>query len=104
GPDLLKLPFPVDATATDRADWSAACRAVSERCPMPWARLSAGDPFDDFAEPVAVALDAGCSGFMVGRALWGEAARATDADRAEVIERIVVPRWRRLTEIAMLHA
>jgi tagatose-1,6-bisphosphate aldolase len=104
GPDLLKLPFPVDATATDRADWSAACRAVSERCPMPWALLSAGDPFDSFAEQVAVAIDAGCSGFMVGRALWGEAARAADSERTEVIERIVAPRWRRLTEIAMLHA
>lgn len=103
GPDLLKLPFPVDTAAQpDRGAWSAACRAVTERCPMPWALLSGGGEFDDFADQVAVATANGCAGFMVGRALWGEAARASDVDRARIITQIVVPRWHRLTEIAKL--
>jgi tagatose-1,6-bisphosphate aldolase len=103
GPELLKLPFPVDtAVVTDRRARDAACRAISERCPMPWALLSGGGSFHDFADQVAVATANGCSGFMVGRALWGEAARATDAERAQIIEHIVVPRWHRLAEVAKL--
>jgi tagatose-1,6-bisphosphate aldolase len=69
---------------------------------MPWALLSGGGEFDDFADQVAVATANGCAGFMVGRALWGEAARASDVDRARIITQIVVPRWHRLTEIAKL--
>lgn len=103
GPDLLKLPFPVDTSAdTDRGAWGDACRAISERCAMPWTLLSGGGTFDRFADQVAVARANGCAGFMVGRALWGEAARASDADRARIIQDVVAPRWRRLAEIAML--
>jgi tagatose-1,6-bisphosphate aldolase len=99
-PDLLKLPFPVDTAAEpDRAVWAEQCRAITARCPMPWAILSGGGSFDDFAAQVTVATAEGCSGFMVGRALWGEAARATPTDRHAVIAETVLPRWRRLCEI-----
>ncbi len=98
GADLLKLPFPVDPElVTDHDARVAACAAVSERCEQPWAILSGGGGFDVFAEQLAAALEAGCAGFMVGRALWGEAARCTAADRPRVIEQVVMPRWRRLT-------
>jgi tagatose-1,6-bisphosphate aldolase len=99
GPDLLKLPFPVDTSVdTDRGAWGDACRAISERCAMPWTLLSGGGTFDRFADQVAVARANGCAGYMVGRALWGEAARASDADRARIIEDVVAPRWRRLAQ------
>jgi len=98
GADLLKLPFPVDPElVTDRAERVAACAAVTERCEQPWALLSGGGDFDIFAEQVAAAVEAGCSGFMVGRALWGQAARCPVGDRQRVIEQVVLPRWRRLT-------
>jgi tagatose 1,6-diphosphate aldolase len=100
GPDLLKLPFPVDTAAEpDRAVWADRCRAVSERCPMPWAILSGGGSFAQFAAQVELATANGCSGFMVGRALWGEAARAAPADRGSVVAATVLPRWHRLCEI-----
>jgi tagatose-1,6-bisphosphate aldolase len=103
GPDLLKLPFPVDPDADpDRRVWAQACDRLTERCAMPWALLSGGGSFDSFAAQVEVATAHGCHGFMVGRALWGEAARVDDADRPRVIHEIVLPRWRRLSEIAML--
>ena len=99
-PDLLKLPFPVDtANEPDRDIWADRCRAVTERCPMPWAILSGGGSFDDFAAQVEVATANGCSGFMVGRALWGEAARALPADRHTVVADTVMPRWHRLCAI-----
>jgi tagatose-1,6-bisphosphate aldolase len=101
GADLLKLPFPVDPErVTDHEQRSAACRRITQRCRQPWALLSGGGSFESFAAQVAVAVEAGASGFMVGRALWGEAARADDIDRVDLIARLVVPRWRVLVAAA----
>ena len=97
GADLLKLPFPVDPLAvTDHGSRVAACRAVTERCEQPWAILSGGGDFEVFAEQVAASIEAGGDGFMVGRALWGEAARCPVDRRPEVIATTVLPRWERL--------
>jgi tagatose 1,6-diphosphate aldolase len=101
GADLLKLPFPVDPELVGEHDRRvAACAAITERCQQPWAILSGGGGFDVFADQVAASIEAGCSGFMVGRALWGEAARCPTDRRATVITDTVVPRWRHLTEVA----
>ncbi|MGI9645516.1 MAG: 2-deoxy-5-keto-D-gluconate 6-phosphate aldolase domain-containing protein [Ilumatobacteraceae bacterium] len=89
-PDLLKLPYPGSP---------AACEAVSEIAPMPWAMLSGGGTFEDFGDQFAVAAAAGCSGFMVGRALWGEAARAAPAERSAVITDLVRPRFAQLVAL-----
>jgi tagatose 1,6-diphosphate aldolase len=96
GPDLLKLPFPVDPGDPDDDHWYAACRAISELVPMPWVLLSGGGSFETYARQVEVAVSAGGSGFMVGRALWGEAALAPASQRAELLETVVRPRMRRL--------
>ena len=97
GPALLKLPFPVDPSVeADRSVWAHWCRAMTERCDMPWAMLSGGGSFEVFEAQVDVALASGCSGFMVGRALWGEAALASGAERSRLIDELVVPRFQRL--------
>ncbi|MFM8312037.1 MAG: hypothetical protein ACKOAZ_09070 [Ilumatobacteraceae bacterium] len=94
GPDLLKLPFPVDPGAeVSSADRIAACRQITAACAQPWAILSGGGTFESFADQVRDAIAGGASGFMVGRALWAEAARATGADRARALADIVLPRW-----------
>lgn len=94
-PDLLKLPFPVDPdVVTDTAQRVAACRRISDVCRQPWAILSGGGTFESFAEQVRDAMEGGASGFMVGRALWGEAARARGAERQRIIDEVVLPRWR----------
>ena len=98
GPDLLKLPYPGTAEA---------CADVTEICahpprsdgPLPWAMLSGGGSFDDFADQFAIASHAGCSGFMVGRALWGEAVEAPAADRALLLREQVRPRFERLISL-----
>jgi tagatose-1,6-bisphosphate aldolase len=100
GPDLLKLPFPVDPTiVTDQRARTEACATVTERCRQPWALLSGGGSFDVFAEQVTAALAGGCAGFMVGRALWGEAATCPAERRPAVIDDVVLPRWHHLTRI-----
>lgn len=100
GADLLKLPFPVDpGLETDHGRRVDACRRVTERCVQPWALLSGGGTFESFAEQVAAAVEGGGAGFMVGRALWGEAARCRPDERGDVIAEVVLPRWDRLLAI-----
>ena len=89
-PDLLKLPYP---------GTRAACEDITDVAAMPWAMLSGGGAFDDFVDQFAVAVEAGCSGFMVGRALWGEAVKAPPAGRVATITHVVRPRFERLLAI-----
>lgn len=94
GPDLLKLPYPGSNEACEQVT-----EIVAEAGGMPWAMLSGGGSFDDFAEQFTIAADAGCSGFMVGRALWGEAVRAAPNDRAKLLATVVRPRFARLIQL-----
>ncbi|MCP4227355.1 MAG: hypothetical protein GY773_28760 [Actinomycetia bacterium] len=94
GPQLLKLPFPVDPSlVTETAERVEACQKVSDRCPMPWALLSGGGSFGSFLDQVSDATAGGCSGFMVGRALWGDAVTAPAPQRQELIETQVRARF-----------
>jgi tagatose-1,6-bisphosphate aldolase len=99
-PDLLKLPFPVDAGHDQDTDhWFAACRTISELAHMPWVLLSGGGSFEAFAAQLTVAVDAGCAGFMVGRALWGEAALAPRLERQGLLDTTVRHRMKTLRGI-----
>ena len=100
GADLLKLPFPVDITDDPDDDhWYASCRVISETVAQPWTLLSGGGTFDDFARQLTVAMAAGCHGFMVGRALWGEAAKAEPAERSAMLSGEVARRFTHLRDI-----
>jgi tagatose 1,6-diphosphate aldolase len=101
GPDVLKLQFPVDRRhEPDEAVWSAACAELNDASPAPWALLSSGDPFDVFKTQLQIACEAGCSGFMAGRAVWSEIATTAGLDRAAVLEETIVPRMEELNQIA----
>lgn len=101
GPDVLKLQFPVDTIyEKDRAVWDDACAELAEACPVPWALLSGGDPFDLFVQQVRVACEAGASGFLVGRALWGDVVTAAPEDRAVAIQERLRPMFAHLADIA----
>ncbi len=96
-PDLLKLPFPVDATHdADTDHWAATCTTISTLAHMPWVMLSGGGDFELYAQQLEVAVGAGCSGFMVGRALWGDALKAPAAERHGLLIDQVLPRMQRL--------
>jgi tagatose-1,6-bisphosphate aldolase len=101
GPDILKVQFPADTTGViDRSEWKDACVELDEASPVPWTLLSGGDPIDSFVEQVAIACDAGASGFLVGRALWADAVRASGAHRQALIDSFVRPRFAELADIA----
>jgi Tagatose-1,6-bisphosphate aldolase len=90
GPDLLKLEWPGD---------DDGCLEITRVCgSVPWALLSAGIDYEKFVERVVTAMDAGASGFIAGRALWGEAVGFSGAERSHFLKTIAVERMAGLTE------
>jgi tagatose 1,6-diphosphate aldolase/sulfofructosephosphate aldolase len=84
GPDLLKLEWPGDADG---------CKQLSKVCgTVPWALLSAGVAYQQFVDRVLVAMDAGATGYIAGRAFWGEAAGFTGAERRRFLQTTGVER------------
>ncbi len=89
GPMLLKLPYP----------GAGACGRLTEACgDHPWALLSWGVPYEQYAAQLVEAAENGCSGFTVGRALWREA--VDEATRAEFNGGLLGERFAELCSIA----
>lgn len=104
GPDVLKVQFPVDTRfESDRTVWVEACRELNEAAVVPWAVLSGGDPYELFRDQVQVACEAGASGFMVGRALWGDYVTAAAGDQERLMDEVVRPRFMELCSLARHH-
>lgn len=105
GADILKLEFPVDVSVEiDVAVWEEACHLLSS-IGKPWVLLSAGVDFETFCQQVDVACKAGASGFIAGRAVWGDACKILDSHkRIEWLESVGVERMKRLIAIANQYA
>ncbi len=89
GPMILKVPFP----------GKGACDELNEATgTQPWALLSWGVPYEVFRDQLSEAVEHGCAGFTVGRALWREAL-ATET-RAQAVQDVVKPRFAELCAIA----
>lgn len=100
GVDVLKLQFPVDIQQTpDESAWLAACKAVNAACGVPWVLLSAGVDYATFARQARIACQAGASGVIAGRAIWGEAVTLHGADRTRFIRETGVARMRELAAL-----
>jgi tagatose-1,6-bisphosphate aldolase len=75
GPDLLKLEYPGSPEA---------CRRLAGAISVPWAVLSAGVGFDEFADVLRISCDeGGASGFIAGRAVWKDAVGMAPGPRLE---------------------
>jgi len=98
GAAVLKLPFPGRGRAAPQVA-AAACEQITGLCPMPWAVLSGGGTFESFEAQLTLARRAGCAGFMVGRALWGDVIGVPADDRRRLLTRVVAPRLERLGDI-----
>jgi tagatose-1,6-bisphosphate aldolase len=73
GPDIMKVEFPgAIGTADEQAAAADNCAELDEGLDVPWVLLSAGVKFEGFVEQVRIASAAGASGFMAGRAIWGD--------------------------------
>lgn len=105
GADILKLEFPIDIQQEqDEKIWFEACEELSASVDVPWVLLSAGVDFEIFTRQLKIACQAGASGFIVGRALWGDAAKITSRDeRKNWLQTIGKKRLNMLASIASLY-
>lgn len=69
GIDLLKTEFP--GSLEDKIEKNETkCKKLTKVSKVPWVLLSRGIDFEKFKEQLRISMKFGCSGFMVGRALW----------------------------------
>jgi tagatose-1,6-bisphosphate aldolase len=74
GADILKVQFPGSVgSAQERASAAASARELDAGLTVPWVLLSEGAGFDDFAVQMEITARAGASGYIAGRAVWGDA-------------------------------
>ena len=99
GADLLKLPFPVrDPRATDEATARAACRALGDACgETPWVLLggSGATDVDALVHQIRLAGEAGASGFLAGRAIWGPVLRGDPEETRRLAPDVAVAAFNR---------
>ena len=74
-----------------------ACAAMTHAVPTPWVVLSSGVDPDDFPRAVEIAVGAGASGFLAGRAVWQSSIAAPDVEHALATD--AVARLQRLTDV-----
>jgi tagatose-1,6-bisphosphate aldolase len=91
GADVFKLPYPGSPIE---------CARITESVDAPWALLSAGAEFEVFLDQLSEAMAAGAAGYIVGRAVWREAATVDPAQRRDAIRMHVIPRLRTLAGLA----
>jgi tagatose 1,6-diphosphate aldolase len=102
GPDIMKVEFPLDVGhETDPAVWDEACAELNEASHTPWALLSSGVPFETFKDQLRVACQAGCSGFVAGRAIWQELAQLRREEWANFLSNTACQRLAELSQIAL---
>jgi len=102
GADIVKLEFPFNVSQQSNPRlWQSACAELTNSISIPWVLLSAGVEFEVFCQQVEVACSAGASGFIVGRAVWGDGCRLQSvSERLDWLITTGVARIRQLSEIA----
>lgn len=97
GADLLKMEFPGSAEA---------CREVSAAAePLRWTLLGGSDvDAETFAAQLRTACEAGASGFIAGRAIWGGALGVDVAEQDTWLLEHAVPTFEQLVEITDTYA
>jgi tagatose 1,6-diphosphate aldolase len=97
GPDILKVQFPRSPQGGEPG-W---CGRIDAACgPTPWVLLGGGSDAEVFARDLAVACEAGASGFIVGRTVWQSVIGAADGAAARSLRATGVPLVERLRDIA----
>lgn len=74
-----------------------ASQKLDENIAMPWVILSSGVDDKLFPRAVSVAMQAGASGFLAGRAVWSSVIGLPDTEL--MLRDISVPKLQRLGEI-----
>lgn len=105
GVDLLATEFPGDGRSTqDDGRLRDACLELDAESRAPWVLCGAGATFNEFAQQLRIACEAGAAGFLAGRVVWEEAfAIADTGERRRWLRTVAADRLRRLADIAGTH-
>lgn len=96
GADLYKVEMPLNGKGSQQELLKAA-QALNDHIAMPWVILSSGVDEKLFPRAVRVAMQAGASGFLAGRAVWSSVVGLPDTEL--MLRDISVPKLHRLGEI-----
>ena len=100
GADVLKIEFPVDTNQeSDQRVWVKACTELTQAVKIPWVLLSAGIDYNTFLQQVRVACQAGASGVIAGRAIWGEAVELDGRARINFLRTTAVERLMKIKQV-----
>ncbi len=103
--DILKLEFPGNIKEDPASKLQENLGKLDEAAIRPWVLLSAGEKFDLFVKQVELAMKAGCSGYMAGRAIFNEYFEQPNASaRGQFLNGTGVERMRTLNKIIDAHA
>lgn len=103
--DILKLEFPANMKDDSPAQMEENLGRLNEAALRPWVLLSAGEKFDIFVKQVEMAMKAGCSGTMAGRAIFNEYFdQPTSEARAKFLATTGVDRMKTLNKIVDANA
>lgn len=96
GADLYKVEMPLYGKGSQSA-LLAASQRLNDHINMPWVILSSGVDEKLFPRAVRVAMTAGASGFLAGRAVWSSVVGLPDTEM--MLRDISVPKLQRLGDI-----
>ena len=103
--DILKLEFPANMGDDSEQQMVDNLGRMNEAAMRPWVLLSAGEKFDVFAKQAELAMKAGCSGYMAGRAIFNEYFEQTTPDaRAKFLQTTAMDRMKLLNKSVDAHA
>lgn len=103
--DILKLEFPGDIEKDSASTIKKNLAQLNSIAERPWVLLSAGVKFELFQKQVELAMRAGCSGTMAGRAIFQEYFdETTPAKRKKFLLSEGVRRMKKLNAIVDKHA
>lgn len=96
GADLYKVEMPLYGKGT-QSDLLTASQRLNAHINMPWVILSSGVDEKLFPRAVQVAMTAGASGFLAGRAVWSSVVGLPDTEL--MLRDVSAPKLQRLGEI-----
>lgn len=96
GADLYKVEMPLFGKGT-QPELLFAAQRLNEHINMPWVILSSGVDEKLFPRAVRVAMQAGASGFLAGRAVWSTVVGLPDTEL--MLRDISAPKLQRLGDI-----
>ena len=96
GADLYKVEMPLYGKGS-RQELLTASQRLNENINMPWVILSSGVDEKLFPRAVSVAMTAGASGFLAGRAVWSSVIGLPDTEL--MLRDVSAPKLQRLSDI-----